>query len=106
MERVCTAPGCGNTTARGGRCAECSRKYERTIDRAGKGVYSRKKWKLTRRRKLLDQPLCKCGRLAEHVHHVNPLREGGDPWKLEGLEALCASCHSRETRREQLQRLR
>jgi 5-methylcytosine-specific restriction endonuclease McrA len=52
------------------------------------------------RRKLFEDPLCEeCGAVAEEVHHVVPLRDGGgDPYALDGLASLCKACHSRATR--------
>ena len=57
---------------------------------------------MTRRRKLADTPLCeRCGQIATDVHHRHDLAQGGNPWALDGLEALCHACHSRETRARQ-----
>ena len=104
MRRLCTG-GCGDTTIKGGRCPECARSYERTIDRAGAAVYSTKRWRTTRRRKLHLNPICELcdSAIAEEVHHDPPLAEGGDPFHLDGLVSTCKPCHSRETRREQIQ---
>ena len=30
---------------------------------------------------------------AEIVHHIRPVREGGDPWAPGNLESLCRRCH-------------
>ena len=52
--------------------------------------------------KLDLNPLCEeCERKgitvpAELIHHIVPISSGGDPFPdLEGLEALCTSCHSK-----------
>lgn len=66
--------------------------------------YSTAAWQRLRQAKLAEEPLCRLclegGRLvpAEHVDHVTPINQGGDPLPpLAGLDALCASCHSRKT---------
>lgn len=60
---------------------------------------------MTRRRKLHDNPLCeKCGAMAEHVHHVQDIADGGDPYSFTNLASLCASCHSKEGRMRQMAR--
>ncbi len=33
---------------------------------------------------------------AELVHHVQPIRKGGDPWDIDNLESLCRRCHAEE----------
>ena len=42
-----------------------------------------------------------CGRAGRlEVDHVTPLDEGGDPWELTNLQALCKPCHVVKTRAE------
>lgn len=69
--------------------------------RVGKTVYNSKRWKYLRRHKLHFDPLCEqCGVIATDVHHKHGVV--ADPWALDGLEALCHSCHSKVTRAEQV----
>ena len=30
---------------------------------------------------------------AEIVHHIRPMKQGGDPWARSNLEAVCRTCH-------------
>ena len=30
---------------------------------------------------------------ANEVHHVEPIRDGGDPWHRDNLISLCRECH-------------
>jgi 5-methylcytosine-specific restriction protein A len=103
--RLCAEPRCPREARRRGRCVEHARDYERERDerrRVARKVYNRKRWDLTRRAQLHRHPLCAvCGAVATDVHHKRDLADGGDPWALEGLESLCHSCHSQETRRRQ-----
>ena len=46
-----------------------------------------------------------CGRRgALECDHIRPLWKDGDPWALEGLQALCRGCHIRKTRAEEIER--
>ena len=46
-----------------------------------------------------DEGLCRdcLGRgvvkAADEVHHVKPIRSGGDPWDVSNLRSLCRNCH-------------
>lgn len=56
-------------------------------------------WFKVRARFLREHALCPCGARATQVHHVVRLRDGGQH-EPSNLRALCASCHSRLTWRE------
>lgn len=52
---------------------------------------------MTRRKKILADPFCEydgCERLAEHVHHMKPIEDGGDRYAMDNLQSLCAAHHS------------
>jgi 5-methylcytosine-specific restriction endonuclease McrA len=71
--------------------------------RSGRSHYLSKRWKITRRRVLFNEPLCRnCDRLATDVDHVKPLAEGGDPYAMDNLQPLCQRCHGKKTRAEQM----
>lgn len=36
---------------------------------------------------------------AQIVHHIRPIRSGGDPWELDNLESLCRDCHKEKHRK-------
>ena len=66
--------------------------------------YTTAAWQRLRRAKLSDAPLCEaCARrgrhmIAEHVDHVVSIASGGHAFPpLDGLMALCPSCHSIKT---------
>jgi 5-methylcytosine-specific restriction endonuclease McrA len=100
--RLCNQPRCANPATTRGRCAEHARSYNRDTHR-NRHIYNSKRWKLTRRAVLLDQPICAdCDQaLAVDVDHIVPLEQGGDPWARSNLAGLCRSCHGSKTRREQ-----
>lgn len=60
-----------------------------------------RRWQRLRLMILAKEPLCRlCGnRFATQVDHVVPRSKGGDDSE-DNLQALCASCHSKKTRRE------
>jgi 5-methylcytosine-specific restriction enzyme A len=114
--RPCLEPGCPNYVrdARSkGRCDEHYRALERNRSRSRREdakqrnrLYARKKWRMTRRRKLYETPLCElefdgCLGIASEVHHRVPLEQGGAPYHPANLVSACKPCHSAETRREQ-----
>jgi len=65
-------------------------------------VYNTKRWKELRSDHLNTRPLCaRCQAAgltigATIVHHITPIRAGGDPWDPANLESLCQSCHNAE----------
>lgn len=103
--RLCLEPRCPRPARPGSRrCAEHAtehRRYQRSVNDS---FYSSKAWRISRSRFLFDHPLCeRCGTIAEHVHHRQPLTEGGAPRDPANLEALCAACHTathRQMRRQ------
>jgi 5-methylcytosine-specific restriction endonuclease McrA len=44
-----------------------------------------------------------CGHLTTETHHVVEPEEGGPFWARSNLQALCHSCHSRETARRRVE---
>jgi 5-methylcytosine-specific restriction endonuclease McrA len=63
--------------------------------------YSSKAWRLSRRRQLFAYPLCQfvedgseCGLLADSVHHIVELEDGGAPRDPANLMSCCRSHHS------------
>lgn len=59
-----------------------------------------RRWKLARREALdRDGWRCvKCGKAGRlQVDHIQPLREGGDGYRLDNLQAICVSCHIDKT---------
>jgi 5-methylcytosine-specific restriction protein A len=68
--------------------------------------YSTAQWQRLRKVKLSASPLCEdCSTIgrhtpASHVDHVHAISDGGPPFpNLNGLRALCPSCHSAKTAR-------
>jgi 5-methylcytosine-specific restriction endonuclease McrA len=101
--RPCLEPRCPEYATYRGRCQRHAKQRDKAINRAGAKIYSRKKWQLTRRKQLANEPLCRaCGQIATAVDHIVPLEQGGDPWSSDNLQSLCLHHHSVKTRQEQL----
>ena len=64
-----------------------------TRKEAHRRVYNTRRWKSLRSWKLSLSPICGCGRLATTVHHVEPIRQGGDPWDVDNLQSVCYRDH-------------
>jgi 5-methylcytosine-specific restriction enzyme A len=72
-------------------------------------MYARKRWEMVRRHKLHLNPLCElehpgCRGIAHEVHHKVAMEDSGAKYDMDNLVSTCKPCHSRETRREVLER--
>jgi 5-methylcytosine-specific restriction protein A len=69
-------------------------------------VYDSHRWKLIREKVLSIEPLCVMCRqdsrvtAATVVDHITPMNEGGDPFDMNNLQGLCASCHNKKSSHE------
>lgn len=107
-KRPCSHPGCPKLTD-GRFCAEHQAVENKRYEKYGRDPESKKRygraWKRIRDRHIKQNPLCeKCKQkgvltLAEEVHHVKPLSQGGTH-AADNLMSLCKSCHSQITARE------
>jgi 5-methylcytosine-specific restriction protein A len=116
MHKLCLEPRCDNPATSRGRCDEHRRAQERERSRARRQqarernrFYARKHWAIVRRRKLTRDSLCALGHpgclgIASEVHHKVAMEDGGAAYDMDNLVSVCKPCHSRETRREQLER--
>jgi 5-methylcytosine-specific restriction endonuclease McrA len=103
MLRPCAEPRCPEPAAPGkSRCpkhAAEQRKQNRTVNNSW---YASKPWRIARRRYLFSHPFCEyvdnngqaCGRLADSVHHVLPIEEGGARRDEANMMATCRPHHS------------
>src|SRR4051812_35534148 len=98
--RLCAEAGCGELVYYRGRCREHASAQNRPSNYSH--VYSTKRWRLLRRKVIVEHPICQsCGNAISTVgDHVLPLDSGGAPYDRENVQALCVSCHGVKTRRE------
>lgn len=113
MNNPCKNPFCPNTSVEGSSfCLTHKRaiaaSYQR--DRVKRGnvdpFYRSKEWRNIRQRKLFLNPFCEeCSRHsiatpATDIDHIVAITAGGARLDIQNLRALCHSCHSRKTAKE------
>lgn len=106
-KKPCRYPGCPELIDHGLYCPIHTKQTNKEYNRYGRGYDSKRRygraWKRIRDRYIEEHPFCELcyqkGKLtiAEEVHHIKPLSEGGGS-NVENLMALCKSCHSSITR--------
>lgn len=108
LGHACPEPRCPEIAPDGQKyCAKHAALYptHRLNERAQERLpfYKSKAWKNLRKYFLSRHPICnRCAReAASVVHHIKPAREHPElRFNIENLEALCGSCHNRESQRE------
>jgi len=108
-KKACPAPGCDKLVSRGYCPDHKQLGYQR--DDAAKvraKVYADRRWKALCRQVRREQPWCNvpgCNQLTNQVDHIVTLRtilaNGGDPYRRDGVQGLCAFHHGQKTRAEQ-----
>lgn len=103
---ACRRPGCRGLV-RGGVCSVCgdlrritaAEHDERRGDATERGYDAR--WRRLRKMHLAAEPLCRmCGRPADLVDHITPIRDGGERLDDDNLQSLCRSCHDEKTQED------
>lgn len=100
--RPCAQPGCPGLAQPGSsRCVDHAlpaRPRTSRLSPSARGYDAA--WRKRRAAYLLAYPLCAlCGAAATEVDHIVPLRRGGADDES-NWQALCHTCHSRKTARE------
>lgn len=68
--------------------------------------YNSHKWRKDRRMHLSENPLCVVCKASGIVaaatvsDHIQPVRQGGDPWDWSNRQGLCKTCHNQKSGRE------
>jgi 5-methylcytosine-specific restriction protein A len=101
MSKICQSPGCGQL-CEGAYCDEHRIKKHQYDNR--ESAYRRgydRKWQKVREAYLSQQPLCEMceeagiTKLADLVHHIVRIRDGGDRLNKDNLMSLCIKCHDK-----------
>jgi 5-methylcytosine-specific restriction protein A len=109
--RMCRTAACPNVATSRGLCADCGKARHRRRNAARhadaqerRGFYKTRRWQMTRRRQLTAHPLCQhvvggspCDRVAEIVHHVVDIADGGALYDPANLASLCKRHHDQIT---------
>jgi 5-methylcytosine-specific restriction enzyme A len=107
--KACAVPGCPGLATDGARCPEHRRpawtgvRSQASADRK-KRIYDTRRWAGLRRTVLRQRTFCEtpgCGRPSTEVDHIVAVEDGGPDFPpLEGLAALCRSCHAKKSLQE------
>ena len=99
--RTCAKPGCAALTP-GTYCDMHKPKDDGRKIREYRDWYKSARFRSARSDFMAEHPFCQiCGARATDLDHIKPHK--GDPdlfWEVDNWQALCASCHSRKTARE------
>lgn len=103
MLKPCRKVGCVNLT-RETYCELHKINSENRPSSHKRGYGSR--WQKARKSFLMSNPICvSCGRLAEVVDHIKAHKGDAELfWDNNNWQALCSSCHSKKTVREDMGR--
>lgn len=100
--RPCTVPDCPELVDGGGKCPTHRRQADRNLKRRHTWRDYDAGWQALRARVLAEEPCCRlCGAPSVDVDHIDPTRAGPRRRDRDNLQALCRSCHSKKTAREQ-----
>ena len=100
--RICATSRCPNQAVFGkAHCVAHMAEQRKDNRSAFDSFYSSKPWRMSRRKQLHDHPLCQyqqdgeeCGEIADSVHHIIELEDGGAPRDPANLMSVCRSHHS------------
>jgi len=104
-KKPCSAAGCPALVPSG--TAYCEK--HKGVYAQSRGVYDRgrgsstkrgydARWQKVRKAYLSVYPNCsRCGRRAEMVDHIQPIREGGSHYEWDNLQPMCCVCHRVKT---------
>lgn len=98
-KHLCAHPGCQTLIESGQTYCQA---HERRRDQVRGSAVARgydRRWRRVREAYLAEHPFCECGcgGIAEEVHHIVPIADGGDRFASANLMALTKQCHSRIT---------
>lgn len=104
-QRPCRQPMCANTCEKGrAYCEEHSHLENKKPVREAYKRYASARWKKARKIYLANNPICAmCGAdTAKHVDHIEQVYSDNEAkfWDANNRQALCVSCHSKKTARE------
>ncbi|HHW13486.1 MAG TPA: HNH endonuclease [Firmicutes bacterium] len=102
LPHPCSHPGCPALVTDGRFCPVHQRAVRQAEDERRGSARERgydRRWEKVRQMKLAHDPLCErclqAGRVtpATMVHHVRPIRQGGEVLDMANLLSVCRRCH-------------
>jgi 5-methylcytosine-specific restriction endonuclease McrA len=100
--KLCLAPKCPRYAEVRGRCLEHAAEQRKGNRSSNDSFYASRPWRMSRRKQLQSFPFCQyklasgveCGLIADSVHHIVPIEDGGAKRDPANLQSLCRSHHS------------
>jgi 5-methylcytosine-specific restriction endonuclease McrA len=99
--KLCLESTCPNKAEVRGRCREHATEARRFTRSPNDSFYASTPWRRSRARQLFEHPLCQyvengepCGAIADSVHHVVPIEDGGARRDPANLMSVCRPHHS------------
>lgn len=72
-------------------------------DKTSAKFYNSTKWRNARARVKIEEPFCRmCGKVADVVDHIIPIKAGGKKLARENLQSLCHKCHNEKTLQDEI----
>jgi len=109
MKRLCAIHGLWEKKTSISKCPKCNKLYNKNYDKNYRNkevtkFYNSSIWKKIRKRVLMSEPICRqCTQsISSHIDHIIPIKKGGCKTCLDNLQALCNSCHSYKTSKEDI----
>ncbi|MFK5976902.1 MAG: HNH endonuclease [Sulfurovum sp.] len=108
-KRLCSLHGIWDKLSNSDRCPKCKKLYSKNYDKNHRNkevtkFYHSANWNKIRKKVLMNEPICRqCTRsISSHIDHIIPIKRGGCKTCLDNLQALCSSCHSYKTSKEDI----
>ena len=96
-KKPCRKYNCKNYQVKDGYCLDhWLPRWERQPS-ASDSIYHLQNWRRVRDLKLRRFPICEIclKNLADTVHHIVPIDEGGDFWDSDNHQSVCRDCHEK-----------
>jgi hypothetical protein len=98
----CNNSHCPNVADKGKRfCNKCKKENAKEKESPHELGYDRQ-WATVSKMVRRNEPICRMckTKLAKHVDHIVPLKEGGERLALSNLQPLCIECHNLKTQND------
>lgn len=85
--------------------------YNKNIrSQENQAFYESRAWRILRRQKLRQMPLCEICYMAGRIHkativdHITEIKDGGAALDIENLQSVCHACHNKKTAQQRAKR--
>lgn len=94
-KKPCRKYGCSGYQEKDGYCLKHWKPGWSKTGQRSDARYHSGNWQRIRETRLIENPICeRCDqKVANTVHHIEPVEEGGDFWDYDNIQALCRDCH-------------